>query len=488
MERGSIGAGRHRYLSWASVSRCAAATAPLLLVAALLAGCGGEERGARAPTPAPTERAAAPATPTAPPQAGLEAARAAVPQGWTLGDWAVSQDGAYLVLLTTPPPGAPDVAVLGVYRTDEGALSEVARLGAWAGDPTRPPQDLRIEDAGGVLAPDASGLRRLTAGSMSVTIDASGNVNVQDQSDPSRQGRAAPATDPLALIDVTPSSYQATPLPALSVPAGVIPAGWTVAQAAWSPDGERVAVVTASGLSFMGQLSLYSLEGGGLRELWRAVNAFLSLDEELAFKDVNGDGSPDLVYTTSSGGNAWTGSPTLAVSLPGGDAVREITFRLPIEQSAPGQPRDLDGDGVYEWMAVDASWELQGFCHACSPASYFVLAWNGREYVDATERYAEAVDLYQGGGSPRADPVPPAGGAACREHDEYLAAAVSRFLDYWDSARRDDASRILAELSAYAPPPGLVAKRDWIAGTLAADPHAVEAPLEPDFMSACPFD
>lgn len=292
--------------------------------------------------------------------------------------------------------------------------------------------------------------------------------------------QAAQATADGATAGPTDSPW--TPLPPLSFPAGALPAGWRLRKSAWSADHRQVAVLTTPETGFMDQglmdqLSVYTISGARLIELWREVNYSLDLDEELAFRDVNRDGSPDVVYTTDLGGTGWTNSPTLALSTDA-DGVRDIVFRMPIPASAPERPVDIDGDGVYEWWAGDASWELQaGFCHSCSPSSQFILAWDGETYVDATARFLDAIL------GTRRDPSPPSADASCYEKDLYLSELVSRYLTYFNTSHMQDAERIRVALLAFDVGGELAAKRDAIAAALVPDPHFPR--LRYDYWTVC---
>ena len=78
-----------------------------------------------------------------------------------------------------------------------------------------------------------------------------------------------------------------------------MPVGWRATDAVWSEDRHNVAVLTKSIVnpnSAQHQLSIYSVNDGELRELWREVNQFIDIDRDFAFHDVNGDGSPEIVY------------------------------------------------------------------------------------------------------------------------------------------------------------------------------------------------
>jgi hypothetical protein len=125
----------------------------------------------------------------------------------------------------------------------------------------------------------------------------------------------------------------------------------------------------------------------------------------------------------------------------------------------------LNGDGVYEWTAIDASWEQSLFCHGCSPASESVLAWNGTEYVDASTRFGDAIV------ATRSDPPDPPAGSACIMQDQFLSDLVGRYLDYWNAGRGSSAAAIRDRIRAFPFDAKLVGKRDAILAALALDPH-----------------
>jgi hypothetical protein len=405
---------------------------------------------------------------------------------------------------------------LTVYRRTTEGLTEIARLArcCLAEDSRlRDIFEFDVKNPEDILRPDESGTRRLSAEehlqrqttlgltvekpvTATVSIDSLGKVTVSQgpAAGPPPQVQAAEGNepaDPVSLMTMTSVPFGVawwkgeepaeSPPPGVTVevPAGAVPAGWTVSQAVWSPDREYVAVVTSnwqvtSDWQWLqgnaSQLSIYSLRGGRLRELWREVNTFVVIDEELAFKDINGDGNAEIVYGTTTGGNGFTWHPVLAATLTGDGSVQDVAFQLPILDSAPEEPIDVEGDGVYEWLAIDASWELKVECfgHADSPGSWFVLAWDGQQYVDATKRYPQAVDAQHakvaGIGLEELDPVP--------EKGAFLSQSVSRFLDYFNSGRSDDANRILNRLRGYTSFGNLSATRDWIVRSLELNPHS----------------
>jgi|FLYL01.1.fsa_nt_gi hypothetical protein len=177
-----------------------------------------------------------------------------------------------------------------------------------------------------------------------------------------------------------------------------------------------------------------------------------------AFKDVNLDGLNELVVSAFSGGNCWECN-RIRLFTAHDQQVHEIPVVLPVTgllsgdangdgtAAAPQVLRDVDGDGVLEVIAVDASWELHGFCHACSPAADFVLAWSGREYANASRElrfrgYFDAriagveAELAMGGND---------GG------ERLLSSAISIALLYGNSGRAEQAWQRFYELT-----PGLL--------------------------------
>lgn len=114
-----------------------------------------------------------------------------------------------------------------------------------------------------------------------------------------------------------------------------------------------------------------------------------------AFRDLYDDNLNELAVWQYTGSNCWecyririfaardhqaVEAPVVlpATGLLGGDYNHDGTSAVPQDL------RDVDGDGEAELIAMDTAWELHGFCHACSPAAAFVLAWNGHEYTDAS--------------------------------------------------------------------------------------------------------
>lgn len=262
------------------------------------------------------------------------------------------------------------------------------------------------------------------------------------------------------------------------VPAGVLPVGWDFSDAVWSPDRRYLAVTTVSavqtGIGAPSQLSVYEVSASTVREVWRDANMFIQIDHDRAFTDINGDGQLDIVYSTTNGGNAWTGKASLAATLkPGGGAV-DVPFLLPTSQSSPKEPLDADGNGILEWLAIDASWELRYFTHAESPASYFVLAWDGQAYVDASDAFPDAVL------SKRPDPSPPVSSAGCWEVMDYLSEAVGKVLDYRKVGRPAEAEWIMEDVRTLQLTGDIAAFRDEVIAALDGTSQPATS-----FMQAC---
>jgi hypothetical protein len=430
----------------------------LLIVLLVLPGCSGRD---------------ADDSPAAPPLTEADVL-AAVPVGVSLSDWAISADGEYMYLATetlnAPENVSPRSA--SVYRATPSGPAEVARVGAAGREPL-----IRTRET--LLPSDEGGHRRLELQEVStrsayavISIDADDEVTVvhfgkvDPQSNTVRSARTSDAIRPTAAP--TPSPARWSPTASVGdVPAGAVPAGWGVTDVAWSPDGRHVAIATTSNASYLdSQLSVYSVDGDVLRERWRTQNVAVRIDEELRFVDVNGDATLDIVYT-SSFGNGWLWSPTLAVSIESDGSPVDVPFEMPIERSSPSSPEDLNGDGVYEWWSVDASWELEGFCHACSPSSLFVLAWDGAQYVDATPRFAP--DLFE---RRQSTPVRQELPETCEAQDGYLSELISLFLTAYNADSGVDYAPILSQLRELDVDPRLRAKRDQIVETLERDPHA----------------
>jgi hypothetical protein len=193
----------------------------------------------------------------------------------------------------------------------------------------------------------------------------------------------------------------------------------------------------------------------------------MALVQNVDFRDINGDGSPEVAYTKGGGGTGWTLSTITILSITDGAEAIRLDVRLPIEESTLVGAGDFDGDGNLEWAAIDASWELAGFCHACSPIASFVLDWDPDEqaFVDASPRFAGYLLRHI------APPQLPPTGASCFEQDAFLSRGVSAALSYLNVGYIEDASSVISIIESFEIDGVLRQKRDAIVRSLRTDPH-----------------
>lgn len=174
----------------------------------------------------------------------------------------------------------------------------------------------------------------------------------------------------------------------------------------------------------------------------------VSSDQLPVLVDINGDDFSEVAVHQFTGGNGWeyfrlrlftVRSHTVeevpvvlpATGLLGPDGNRDGTSAVPMSTD------DIDGDGINEVITFDASWELHGFCHACSPAALFVLTWNGAEYVNASRDpkyrsfFDERIDEIE-------STLPPEPSSAVEE-SHIMSAGISLALLYGHSGRTDKA-------------------------------------------------
>jgi hypothetical protein len=310
-----------------------------------------------------------------------------------------------------------------------------------------------------------------------------GDDDKKPQGDPLLpKANSAPATPPsypnVAMVTPTPAaantSREASNAP---IPADAIPAGQVAGDVAWSPDRTYVAVATSKpDVPWQATLSIYQYAANRVSKVYTgAEDGRIAFVRDLAFKDINGDKQPDLVYSVANGGNCWACGASKALLGTGQNAFSQAVFKkAALAAAIPSKPIDANNDGVYEWLMLDASWELREFCHACSPASWLVYAWDGNQYADASPKYASVIDNQRKTiASQRSskfdaktlDPVAPSANASCRERDEYLADMISRYLDYAYTERAADAARLLDEMRSYNFG-DLAVKRDFIVASL----------------------
>jgi hypothetical protein len=385
----------------------------------------------------------------------------------------VSDDRDFLLLVTSGETQLPEIRVrsrvASLYFRSGGHIAEVART-------SEPFESSELLSPKGSLNADASGIRTINIGG-ALQIEPGGAMKLVRESKVSTKSTTETFTGriPAPSSSVTVStgvSSLATPGPAVDLPASVLPIGWQVHQAIWSPDQKHLAVSMAgpgsSALSSFHQLSIYYLSPTGPREIFREVNYYVELTDSFVFKDINGDSSEEVVFRTGGFGNSWPIHGVVGVSLVADELVERLAFRSPglhVDWTPTG-PIDPNRDGVYEWLALDASWEYAGFCHACSPASWFVFAWNGESYEDASRRYAATIDAKRAEVKGMLDPMPPEGTAACWDMDVFLSASAGRYLDLAHTGRMTEANSIIDRLKAVPLDGPLAVKRDWIINAL----------------------
>jgi hypothetical protein len=137
------------------------------------------------------------------------------------------------------------------------------------------------------------------------------------------------------------------------------------------------------------RLAVYRLDGGfrPVELLRRDAGWYVDLNRDLSGRDLRGDGSATLVVSNHTAGNCWACGWVELYDLDGG-VVRPVPLALPAGWS-PVAVRDLDGEGRYEIVAVDYRFESLFWCHACSPSSSPVLAWDGAAYVPAAASFPD---------------------------------------------------------------------------------------------------
>jgi hypothetical protein len=154
-----------------------------------------------------------------------------------------------------------------------------------------------------------------------------------------------------------------------------------------------------------------------------------------AMFDVNGDGRLEVGVWNWSGCNDISCS-VLHLYRAAHGSVEEVPVTLPLtglgaDNATPSGLSDIDGDGVQEIVAADTQWVLHGFCHACSPYSAYVLAWDGSEYSNAS-RDSRFQSFFDNGISQSEEHL-----ASCVDDQCRLRWAIEITLDYGHSGRAD---------------------------------------------------
>jgi hypothetical protein len=188
-------------------------------------------------------------------------------------------------------------------------------------------------------------------------------------------------------------------------------------------------------------LSLASTGLGDLVQISRAGKESLLIREvssidPLSGSDINGDGQPEAVILTWSGGaHCCFGLQVYSL----GDRARPIL--APEPSNCDGRFEDLDGDGRLEYLSCDDAFAY-AFCpFAFSPLPRVVLRYDAAQgaYVPATPDFAQAVDAGASAGlenpadptlGPNADQgVDSTGDAASDDPSLSLCASLAPALD-----------------------------------------------------------
>jgi hypothetical protein len=142
---------------------------------------------------------------------------------------------------------------------------------------------------------------------------------------------------------------------------------------------------TPSGLPLSG---IATIDKGAKRLL--LVDFATSLDD-LSGTDITGEGNPDVIIETYSGG-AHCCSATFVYDL--GPTLAKVDVLSSPNGNSCGSFQDLDGDGVYEFVDADDSFAYRYCAFAVSPAVRVILKYEpGVGYVPASPEFAH---LYAG--------------------------------------------------------------------------------------------
>lgn len=171
--------------------------------------------------------------------------------------------------------------------------------------------------------------------------------------------------------------------------------------------------------------------------------------------DINGDGRLELPYLVENGGNCYICAQIRVLQLRPDDSVVDLTRAVPPEDTLGAGHYgfgvrslvDVNGDGLWEWVVLDARWEFRfDLPHVASPGSLRVYTWDGQVYRNASAQFPEYYRrrLEEGTADIRAmaesdEPV-----------SEYLASSlISLLLDYENAGRGQEGWAIFKQ---YADP------------------------------------
>lgn len=150
---------------------------------------------------------------------------------------------------------------------------------------------------------------------------------------------------------------------------------------------KKVIIIGVAVFIILISLSLYF---GNIRRNQPAVIKE-SPQEKLIWKDVNKDGTPELILKTYLGGNGWTSVNQHILRVDDDGSAIDLTGYINTDfVSSVKELKDLNGDGMPELLVMDARWEFfWSFGHTCSPQVERVYAWDQEEYVDRSRDYRE---------------------------------------------------------------------------------------------------
>jgi hypothetical protein len=190
------------------------------------------------------------------------------------------------------------------------------------------------------------------------------------------------------------------------------------------------------------------------------IEFFDNLDP-LSGTDITGDGTPELIIETYSGG-AHCCFSTLVYSL--GERAEKLLETQ--ASNCGGDFRDLDGDGVLEFVTCDDRFAYAYCPFAASPVVTAVLAYQaGQGYLAAGPRFAEIYDEPIATHTTLAEQAQP---GALGEWDVTTKCAVLPLvLDYLYAGRTERAWSELQRLYTF---PDAQAFREEIEKTVAASP------------------
>ena len=140
------------------------------------------------------------------------------------------------------------------------------------------------------------------------------------------------------------------------------------------------------------ELRIIESDGRASKTIFRRTDFFFSFTlagepNKLNATDINGDGLPEIIVQSSSGGNCWSCNPTEIYRVRNHKA--ELVAAAPIQRLT-----DLNGDGTQELLATDTRWEsYDDLSHAASPGAVIVYAWRNGKYLYASRDFA---DFYKG--------------------------------------------------------------------------------------------